>query len=539
MRKTWVAAAVAVVAMVGGIEVPGGAAASSRPATAAPYTPPPIHWGACTSANAGDSAPILQHYGAKCGYVIVPLDYAHPHGRKIKLAISRVLHTTTAPGQYHGVMLVNPGGPGESGLVYSVFQTFVPHNGGAGYDWIGWDPRGVGNSIPELTCDPSFFHGDRPPYRPINQSIMNAWVSRSMNYAHECTHATGAALFNHVKTVDSVRDMESIRRALGAAKINYYGFSYGTYLGSVYMTLHPHRVGRFILDSTVDPRNVWYRANENQDVAFQRTFDIYFRWLAKYHAVYHVGATHDAVRNLFLNIETRLNRHPANGFLGGDELLDVFTSAAYYVYGWEDIASAYSRFVHTGRAGKLIQMYKQSNPTTPGGDNSYALYLGTQCTDAAWPTNQARLNADNWRLDQTYNYFTWANAWFNGPCPYWHYPHSQPVTVSGANVHVPILMIDETFDAATPFEGSLYVRSIFPTASLIEGKNGSTHAGSLSGVACTDNTIAWYLLTGLVPLRRTGNRSDKVCPPVPQPNPSASGAAQPNVAAALLARPTF
>ena len=84
--------------------------------------------------------------------------------------------------------------------------------------------------------------------------------------------------------------------------------------------------------------------------------------------------------------------------------------------------------------------------------------------------SQTRLDRNNWRLDGTYNYFTWANAWFNGPCPYWHYSNNQPVNVTGANVTVPILMIDETFDPATPYEGSLYVRSIFPTAALIRGQ---------------------------------------------------------------------
>jgi pimeloyl-ACP methyl ester carboxylesterase len=489
------------------------------------YTPPPIDFGPCTADNSGGSAGTLQYYGAQCGYVTVPLNYQKPSGKKIQLAISRVLHTSSSA-NYKGIMLVNPGGPGGSGQIYSVLpQAFgVPANAAGGYDWIGWDPRGVGESIPSLSCDPSFFQAPRPPYRPTTDTIMNDWVSRSKQYAQACTQAPSAALFNHVTTVDSIKDMESIRLALGKSKINFYGFSYGTYLASVYMTLHPNRVGRFVLDSTVDPRDVWFQANRNQDMAFQKTFDVYFTWLAKYNSVYHVGATHDAVRNEFLSLETQLNVHPAQGTLGGDELLDVFTSAAYYVYGWEDIASAYSTFVHTGNADDLIQMYEDSNPTTAGGDNGYAMYLATQCTDARWPQSQTRLNRNNWRLDETYNYFTWANAWFNGPCPYWHYQTTHPVTVTGAHVNVPILMIDETFDPATPYEGSLYVRSIFPTASLIEGKNGTTHAGSLSGVACTDDTIANYLRTGQVPARKPGNRSDLVCPPVPQPDPTSSSA---------------
>ena len=108
-----------------------------------------------------------------------------------------------------------------------------------------------------------------------------------------------------------------------------------------------------------------------------------------------------------------------------------------------------------------------------------------------------KLNRDNSRLDQDYNYFTWANAWFNGPCAYWKYQAS-PRSSDGPQVHVPILMIGETFDAATPFAGSLDVRAL-PDRLADRGRGGTTHAGTLSGVACTDNTIAAYLEAGAVP----------------------------------------
>ena len=495
--------------------------ASGAPATHAhkAYTPPPIHWHACPAGST------LAAFNAQCGYLIVPLNYAHPHGKTIKLAVSRRLHKTP-DSKYQGVMLVNPGGPGGSGRIYAVLPDLfgIPHNAGDAYDWIGFDPRGVGASKPALFCDPNYTQGPRPPYRPTNHKIMAKWVARSKKYAADCAANPNAALFRHVKTRDSVRDMESLRKALGRKKINFYGFSYGTYLGSVYMTLHPDRVRRFILDSTVDPRNVFYKSNQDQDIAFQKTFDIYFKWLAKYHSVYHVGNTHAAVRKLFLATQAKLDAHP-RGVLGGDELLDVFTSAGYYVYGWEDIAQEYSALINHNNAKPLKKDYTGSYPTTKAADNGYTMYLATQCTDAHWPRNQAKLNRDNWALDKTYDYFTWANAWFNGPCAYWHFKNSHPVTVSGKHVHVPVLMIDETYDPATPYEGSLYVRSIFPTASLIEGKNGTTHAGSLSGVACTDDAIARYLTHGTVPPRQSGNNSDKVCPPVPKPNPTASAAA--------------
>jgi pimeloyl-ACP methyl ester carboxylesterase len=305
------------------------------------------------------------------------------------------------------------------------------------------------------------------------------------------------------------------------------------------MTLHPDRVRRFVLDSTVDPRGVWYRDNQAQDIAFQTTFKAYLAYLAQYHDYFDVGDTPEEVEDTFLATEADLNAHPINGTFGGDELLDVFTGPAYYVYGWLDVGTAYSEYLHGAGSDDLVNMYTDANPGTPGSDNGYAIYLGTQCTDTKWPSSQQQLNRDNAFLNQFYYFFTWANAWFNGPCAYWKYPASHPVRVSGSNVHVPILMIDETLDPATPYAGSLYVRSIFPTASLIEGVGGTTHAGSLSGVACVDDSIADYLLTGAVPARLSGNRSDKQCDPVPAPVPPASAsssAAAPQASDSMRAR---
>ena len=146
---------------------------------------------------------------------------------------------------------------------------------------------------------------------------MNRWISRSKQYAADCAHAPHSALFRHVKTVDNARDMDSLRKALGQKQINFYGFSYGTYLGQVYATLYPNRVRRFVLDSNVDPRNGPYRDNQLQDIAFQRTFNIYFKWVAKYHTVYHLGRTFRAVRHNYLSTVARLNKHaPAASWVG-------------------------------------------------------------------------------------------------------------------------------------------------------------------------------------------------------------------------------
>ncbi len=321
--------------------------AQARPTSTAAgfrgYQPPPISWGACDN-------PTLQQVGAQCGSLIVPLDYGHPHGKQISLAVSRVLHTSSAA-DYQGVVLANPGGPGVSGLFLSFLGQLVPNGVGGYYDWIGFDPRGVGASKPSLSCDPGYFGYNRPNYVPRTRALVRIWLHRARHYADACRRSAAAELLGHVKTVDTVSDLESLRKALGAKQITYYGYSYGTYIGQVYATLHPNRVRRMVLDSIIDPRNVFYRANLNQDVGFQKTIRIFFRWLAKYSGVYHVGRSGSAVERGYDRELARLDRHPAGGVIGPDELEDVLLSAGY---SRPDLAGHRRRVFEAGDQGRLL-----------------------------------------------------------------------------------------------------------------------------------------------------------------------------------------
>ena len=521
MKRLGIAGASIAIAVAGlATTTPGANAASSRsasdraPASTA-YTPPPLTWHTCASET-------LQSFGSKCADLVVPVDYAKPNGKKITLAVSRLKHSSP-DSDYQGVMLVNPGGPGGSGLIYSVFGegSFVPGDGDTTYDWIGFDPRGVGSSVPALTCDPSFYGYDRPPFDITRYHTEGVWLRRSAHYAHACGQSAAAkiGLLDHMKTTDNVMDMESLRKALGQKKINFYGFSYGTELGQVYATLHPNRVRRFVLDSNVDPRRTPYQANLDQDTAFQKTINVYFGWLADHDSFYHLGTTRHEVARGFYAERRKLDQHAAGGIVGGDELTDALLGAAYYVYGWVDTAEAYSALINKGEYQAIADLYG-ATPDVPGSDNGNAVYLATTCTDAPWPSSWQRIKHDNIQVDRNAPFLTWDNAWFNGPCSFWPAKAGTPVHVTGKDVKSPILLIDETFDPATPYAGSLEVRRRFPTASLIEGVGGTTHAGSLSGVACTDDAIGRYLTNGTVPKRKAGDRSDLRCPPVPQPEPA-------------------
>jgi pimeloyl-ACP methyl ester carboxylesterase len=478
--------------------------------------PAPIAWGPCSDEGLADA-------GAVCGFVSVPLDWNRPYGAKIKLAVSEVKHTVAAA-QYQGIMLVNPGGPGGSGLDLSTLGSSVPNGVGGDYDWIGFDPRGVGSSVPSISCIPTYFAGPRPNYVPSTPALLATWLHRSQSYAGAC--ASAGALLNHMTTEDSAKDMDYIRAALGQKQMSYYGFSYGTYLGQVYSTLFPDHLRRMVLDSTVDPRNVWYQSNLNQDAPFNRNVDIWFGWLAKYNSVYHLGSTQAAVKALWYKELHLLDAHPAGGVVGPDEWTDIFLYAGYYQLVWTDLANVFSRWVNNGDLATLEDAYQ--NYVGPTDDNEFAVYLGVECTDAHWPKSWSTWSRDNWSIYAKAPLETWGNAWFNAPCIYWPAPAQTPVRINGSRTKS-VLMIDETLDAATPYEGSLYVRSLYPNASLIAEPGGTSHADSLFGDACVDDQIAAYLGNGTLPPRKHGSGPDTTCAPLPVPVPptpatSASGA---------------
>ncbi|HTY71689.1 MAG TPA: alpha/beta hydrolase [Actinomycetes bacterium] len=479
----------------------GGTSASAKLAST-------LAWKSCTDPDMAGS-------GALCATLKVPLDWKHPSGPTISLALSMVRHTSSAAA-YQGVMLANPGGPGDPGRWLATEGGNVPDGVGDTYDWVGFDPRGVGASRPLLRCIPDYFRADRPDYRPTTPALVKTWLHRSAAYATACGKH-GGALLAHVSTVDTVQDMDAIRRALGVGTMSFYGFSYGTYLGQVYATLHPTRVYRMVLDSNVDPRRVWYDANLDQDVAFEKTMAAWFTWIASHHATYDLGRSERSVKRLFYAQMNALVHKPAGGVVGPDEWNDLFLEAGYYTSTWVELADAFARWVHKHKADELIDEYEATD--TPGDDNAYAMYNAVQCLDAPWPKLWSTWKRDNDRVNKVAPLITWGNAWYNMPCRTWPVKSGHPVHVSGAKAP-PVLLIDETLDAATPYTGSLWVRHLFPKSRLVAVVGGTSHANSLNGNACVDDAVARYLRNGALPTRRPGaGHADKSCRPLPLPSP--------------------
>lgn len=506
--KKWVTGALAAMSLAALTLTQPASAATTRATVSAPV--PTITWKECDNAR-------LAARGAECADVKVPLDYSKPRGTKITVAISRIKHTVP-DSEYQGVMLVNPGGPGGSGLTLSVLGSYVPKDAGKAYDWIGFDPRGVGASEPSVSCDREFAGYHRPPYVPTSSKIVRAWFAKNNAYTRDCDAKNGKIL-EHLTTRDVAKDMDLIRAGLGQRQINYYGFSYGTYLGQVYSTLFPTHVRRMVFDGTVDPRGVWYEGNLGQDKPFDRNINIWFDWIAKHDSTYHLGDTAKKVNQLFYATRKKLDKTPVQaqgGKLGGSEWTDAFLYAGYYQSTWTDLADTFSAFINDDDVDALEAAYLDASGY--GDDNGYAVYLGVQCTDVKWPTSWKKWSRDNWAIHAVAPFETWANAWFNEPCRHWPAKAHRPVKVNGKKVKS-LLMINETLDAATPYPGSIEVRKRYPNASLIAVPGGTTHSNSLNGNACVDDQIADYLLTGALPKRVKGNRADTKCAALPQPEP--------------------
>ncbi|MGL4177937.1 MAG: alpha/beta fold hydrolase [Dermatophilaceae bacterium] len=487
-----------------------GASAGAATEPASPPTRPVgvIEWGPCDDE-------LLREAGAECGHLDVPLDHDRPAGATVSLALSRVKHTVPDD-QYQGVMITNPGGPGSSGLTVSLIGELVLDDVGDAYDWIGFDPRGLGETTPALSCDPTFFDGPRPPYTPTSAAVEREWLVRSQQYAADCAR-NGGELLSNMRTEDTARDIDLIRQALGQEQINYFGFSYGTYLGQIYATMYPERVRRMVLDSAVDSEKVWDELVLSQGAAFDRNLNLFFDWVAKYDETYDLGSTGAEVRRRWYTEQDRLAAGPAGGEIGPAEWADVFVSVAYFQPGWPNLAEVFAAWANGRDAAGLIEEY--SYDTSASAENGYAVYNAVQCTDAPGPRSWSQWRAAAAEVAETAPSFAWRTAWHTSPCLWWPAPVEKPVEVDGSSAP-PILMTVETLDAATPYDQSLAVRAEFPEARLIAVEGGTTHSYSLEEEPCVTQPIADYLATGAVPERQPGQGPDVRCDPLPEPTPN-------------------
>lgn len=253
------------------------------------------------SATAIRWSPCPGQSGVDCGSIAVPLDYRRAHGPKITLALAR--HRATDAAHRRGVLLFNPGGPGESGVrTLPVVMAFLPSPITALFDLVGFDERGTGASN-RIDCGtspaaaasviPVPAHPDRPlPSAGFFEDV-----------AERCRRRYGALLGN-INTMNAARDLDAIRAGLREERIDYLGLSYGTLLGAAYAELFPHRIRTMVLDGAVDPHTSLADAARQEAPAIEASLAHFFdtcRHDASCALYPHPRATYEEVKERLTN----------------------------------------------------------------------------------------------------------------------------------------------------------------------------------------------------------------------------------------------
>ncbi|MEV8374895.1 alpha/beta hydrolase [Kribbella sp. NPDC056861] len=461
------------------------ATASSVSITPVAAAKPALKFGTCPDDAATSAA-------ASCATLKVPLDYAKPQGRQITLTIS-------VDGNLNAerFMLVNPGGPGAPGLgMESSIYEGLPPAMAKKFAVFGFDPRGIGASTPVNCGDTSkFAKHPAPPARPENAVQENQRVQQARQIALACG-AHSKELLPHITTENAARDLDRIRIALGRDKIDYLGYSYGTLLGATYATLFPAHVGRFVLNSVMDPALTTYRANFTQDLALQQRIDQMFSWAAARDNTYHLGRTRIAVEAVWKDLLKKAKAHPIGGVAGAAELGEAIIGPTYSADSWPDFVAAMAQY-RRGDGDPMLLAVNEATavPVDPGN-------LAYNCMDVGWPRDWRVWHRDTLLANAKAPLVAWGNTWFVAPCAFWPVMPVPAQRIGSVKVP-PMLLIEPEYDGATPLAGARRMHDAL-TGSRLLIQAGGDHASYLSNPdPCIDTRAERFWLTGELPANHT------------------------------------
>ncbi|MET9658266.1 alpha/beta hydrolase [Streptomyces sp. NPDC006510] len=468
-----------------------------------------LGWGSCAKDPGDTMGRDLDKAGVQCADVVVPLDYAAPRGRTITVAISRLKAADTR--HRIGSILLNNGGPGGTALESPPEFHAWMKEAGPRYDIVGFDPRFVGRSTP-LDCGWSV--GTNLFSAGLSRASFERQVALQKDLAAKC-RATDADVLPHINTRNTARDMDVIRGALGERKISYFGYSYGTYLGTVYTQMFPGRTDRMVLDGAIDPRKYGPRLLREAVGENERALADWATWAAARHETYGLGRTRAQV----LATVDRVIRASARGPLTVGTAPETFqlddTQLPFILLAGVDSDTETSRaalgeqvsVLNKAAAGQPTRLSPRFAATlrlamtgehSPHGSVQSAII----CGDRAAPRDPEVYWRDIERSRTAYPRF---GAVTNNisPCAFWDRPHEAPTQVKQ---DAKALIVSATGDPRTPHKGAVALHGLLPSSKLITLKGANRHAiYGLYENACVDNKVNHYLATGKLPAH------DRIC----------------------------
>ena len=488
----WAVTMVAAVTVVAGCstEVAG------TPGLAGPPLPPapPVQWAPCQT----DSAELDLPKDAQCGELTVPVDYADPDGGTATLALLRF----PATGSKIGSLVINPGGPGGSGIDLALnLVDSLPKPVRQRFDLVGFDPRGVGSSTPALQCnsdhDNDVLRADpQVDYSPAGVAHIE---DTEKQYVQRCVDKMGKEFLANVGTVNVARDLDRLREALGDAKLTYLGYSYGTLIGATYAEAYPDKVRAMILDGAIDPHADPVQAEIDQDAAFQKAFDDYAADCAKQRDC-PLGTDPAKAVDVYRNLVDPLVGKPAatkdpRG-LSYPDAVTATISALYSPETWKQLSEGLTELTK-GRGDTLLGLADDywGRDEDGGYNNGNDAETAIDCVDSPPITDRAAVVDADRRARQAAPFMSYGDFTGHAPldtCAFWPVPAtSAPHTVSAAGLP-PVLVVSTTDDPATPYQAGVDLAEELGGALLTY--KGTQHTVVFDGDSCVDDYAADYLV---------------------------------------------
>jgi pimeloyl-ACP methyl ester carboxylesterase len=466
---------------------PHHAPATTTTTTQAPLSP--IAWSACN----GD---------LQCGTLTVPLNYADPRGATIGIAVAR--HVAEDPAARIGSLVINPGGPGVSGIddfanELSVLTPQLLDD----FDIVTFDPRGVQRSDP-VTCgetpsatapNPTASNTPAPDPVPQTPAAQKAMFANLRNFGLDCQKAS-RAIFPYVGTVDVARDMDRLRVALGDSGLTFMGQSYGTLLGETYADLFPTHIRAMVLDAVIDPSLTLSEMSLGQAKGFEAVLQSFFSWCAGHPNCPWRPAGDPTTALLALLAAGTANPVAARAGrrAGAGELYDALLDGLYSQSEWPGLGDALAADA-AGNGAPVLAM--SGSYDTDGSTNGSDVAEDIDCLDHPAPQALSAYPYLAGVLGAAAPVFGPLLAWGEAACAVWPVPPTRvpaPVTAPGSP---PILVIGTTGDPATPYAWAVSVSHQFPHGVLLT-RDGDDHVAYFYS-ACVRAYVQAYLVSGVTP----------------------------------------
>jgi pimeloyl-ACP methyl ester carboxylesterase len=452
---------------------------------------PQVVWGACPEHVTAAAAPSR----LDCATVPVPVDHADPASGEIDIMISRL--AARDPEQRRGVLLLNPGGPGASGLTQSALLVAqgLPASVTDTYDVIGMDTRGIGHSAPVscgFTIDGPYF-ANIPPYAADDAAVV-ARADVAEVAAQQCADNDRNGLLRHVTTANMARDLDLIRAALGEEKTNFLGYSYGSALGAAYASMFPERSDRIVLDSIMGDTHLDRDGMRRYGLGMEQAFPAFADWAAQRHDTVGLGRTADEVRATYLETAARLDEQTVQGIDGA-----AFRATTF--------AFLYNELQYPALA-QLWQSVRTDNPLppAPGGppdlvalENSLTVFLAVTCNDTDWPEDVQTYRDAVAQDRERFPLYGAAGANIL-PCAYWPWEPAEPPVEIDDDGPTDVLLVQNRNDPPTPYRGAELLREKFGDRARLVSVDDSGHGAYVLGDnTCASEVTTRYLVDGEMP----------------------------------------